>query len=187
LKRFITLIFIIVNGFCHAQNSSVVDCGDGIDLFNPDGVLTREEKLQLLDKSFNVEVSEKEECQINQSSSSSNSASSGSSSISSSGNAGSSRASSNSNNSSITVSPNQVTNSQSSIHVNSNLKTSSDTSSENFVGEGNVGGDNGKDHEKLQKVDNRKLLAEKILQKANEEQDPKIKAELMAKYKILNK
>jgi hypothetical protein len=46
-------------------------------------------------------------------------------------------------------------------------------------------GSNGKNHEALASADNKTALAESILKKAEEEEDPIIKAALMKRYKEL--
>jgi len=48
-------------------------------------------------------------------------------------------------------------------------------------------GGNGKQHEALSEADNRKALADSILEKAEAEEDPVVKAALMKRYEELSK
>ena len=173
--------------------SEYEDCSVGIDLSSLGENLTASERASLLEQQFETEIADGDRCEVSES-----------------GSSGSGSAlevairvdpamlpvklleetspSSNSNQEAAEASPNAITGDQESISVASDLGVSPVASSlaSSSVTEGESG-TMGKNHEVLTSANNREALAKNILKRAEEEQDPNVKAALMERYKELSK
>ena len=171
--------------------SEYEDCSVGIDLSSLGENLTASERASLLEQQFETEIADGDRCEVSESGSSgsgSGGGDSGGSSNAAGQVAGGNKSSSNSNQEAAEASPNAITGDQESISVASDLGVSPVASSlaSSSVTEGESG-TNGKNHEVLTSANNREALAKNILKRAEEEQDPNVKAALMERYKELSK
>lgn len=173
--------------------SEYEDCSVGIDLSSLGENLTASERASLLEQQFETEIADGDRCEVSESGSSGSGSGSGGGNSGGSSNAagqvaGGNKSSSNSNQEAAEASPNAITGDQESISVASDLGVSPVASSlaSSSVTEGESG-TNGKNHEVLTSANNREALAKNILKRAEEEQDPNVKAALMERYKELSK
>ena len=170
----------------HGQISEYQECSDGIDVSALEANLTAEEKIALMDAQFDAEIADTERCETSSSGSGGSGGGGGASGGgASSGNSGDGAQASSNN---AQQSPNSLEAGDRSIAVSSELSpASAGQVSEGGSRSPNDFGNNGRDHEALAKADNKKALAESILKKAEEEDDPVIKAALMKRYEELSK
>jgi hypothetical protein len=178
-----TLLPIFLGFACclqsHAQISEYQECSDGMDLALLEENLTAEERIALMDAQFEAEIADTERCET---ASSGGGATGGGA---SGGSAGNGPGASNNNSQD---SPNSLDAGERSFAVSSELSPSSVTSEGGAaVSNQFEPGNNGQDHEALAKADNKKALADSILKRAKEEDDPLIKAALMKRYEELTK
>ena len=170
----------------HAQISEYQECSDGVDVSALEANLTAEERVALMDAQFEAEIADTERCETSSSggggAGGGGGASGGATSSSNSGDG----AEASSNN--AQQSPNSLEAGDRSIAVSSELNPASASQlSEGGSRSPNDFGNNGRDHEALAKADNKKALADSILKKAEEEDDPVVKAALMKRYEELSK
>lgn len=172
------LIFVVTFGpACIAQISEYQECSDGLDLTSLDENLTAEERIELMDARFNAELSDTERCEVADSGASDGASETGS---------GAGGTGGNGSGSSSPTNPNSLEDGQRSVAVNSDMTPSSTLTPTESGSPGPVAsGNNGKDHEALARADNKKALADSILKRAEQEEDPVIKAALMKRYKEL--
>jgi hypothetical protein len=173
--------------------SEYEDCSVGIDLSSLGENLTASERASLLEQQFETEIADGDRCEVSESGSSGSGSGSGGGNSGGSTNAGGqvsgeNKSSSNTNQEATEASPNAITDDQESISVASDLGVSPVASSlASSSATESESGTNGKDHEVLSSANNREALAKNILKRAEEEQDPNVKAALMERYKELSK
>ena len=174
--------------WANAQISEYEDCSDKFDFTELGENLTAGERRALVDEQFEIEISDSERCEQGGSSSGGSSAG-GSSSVSNSLENGQSVDGSElKQESKVESSPNALEEGELSVALSSDL--SADTSESELEPGTLLNGDpsgNGKQHEALSEADNRKALADSILEKAEAEEDPVVKAALMKRYEELSK
>ena len=162
-----------------AQISEYQECSGGLDLESFDENLTAQERIAVMDAQFDVEISDTERCDT------SSVGGGGGGAVAAGGVGGSAAASSQSAGNSQ-ASPNLLESGGRSVAVSSDLTPNSTMEQAKSGALGpEDSGSNGKSHEALASADNKTALAESILEKAEEEEDPIIKAALMKRYKEL--
>ena len=173
---FVWALFIVGGPICIAQISEYQECSDGLDITSLIENLTAEERIAIMDAHFNDELSDTERCEVGDSGASGGASGSGSS-AGGAGGGGSGNGS--------PANPNSLKDGERSVALNSDMTPSSALAqSEGSPGPG-VSGNNGREHEALASADNKKALAESILKRAEQEDDPVIKEALMKRYKEL--
>ena len=170
----------------HGQISEYQECSDGVDVSALEANLTAEERIALMDAQFETEIADTERCETSSSGGGGSGGGGGATgSATSSGNSGDGAEASSNN---VQQSPNSLEAGDRSIAVSSELNPASAAQlSEGGSRNPNDFGNNGRDHEALAKADNKKALADSILKKAEEEDDPVVKAALMKRYEELSK
>ena len=172
---------VIKAGSPFAQISEYEDCSIGIDIGALGENLTESERIEILDQQFESGIADGDRCEV-----SDGGAAGGGSDAASQGGGGGASSSSSVNTAS--ASPNALTSDQKSIAVASDLAVApAGSSSAAAPSEQYEPGSNGKEHEALANANNREALAKNILKRAQEEQDPTVKAALMERYKELSK
>ena len=166
-----------------AQISEYQECSGGLDLESFDENLTAQERIAVMDAQFDVEISDPERCDT--SSVGGGGGGGGGGAVAAGGVGGSAAASSQSAGNSQ-ASPNLLESGGRSVAVSSDLTPNSTMEQAKSGALGpEDSGSNGKSHEALASADNKTALAESILEKAEDEEDPIIKAALMKRYKEL--
>jgi len=176
--------------WAHSQISEYDDCTDGFDLTELGENLTAGERRALVDEQFEIEISDSERCEQGGSGSSSGGSSAGgtSSASNSLGNGRLVDGSELKQESNAESSPNALEEGEISVALSSDLSVdASESESEPGTPLNGYSGGNGKQHEALSEADNRKALADSILEKAEAEEDPVVKAALMKRYEELSK
>ena len=179
---------LIKAGSPFAQISEYEDCSIGIDIGALGENLTESERIEILDQQFESGIADGDRCEVSDggAAGSGGGAAGGGSDAASQGGGGG--ASSSSSAKTAAASPNALTGDQKSIAVSSDLAASSVPSiSTEAASDQYEPGTNGKEHEALSSANNREALAQNILKRAQEEQDPTVKAALMERYKELSK
>ena len=171
-----------------AQISEYEDCSIGIDIGALGENLTESERIEILDQQFESGIADGDRCEVSDggaTGSGGGAAGGGSDAASQTGGGG---ASSSSSAKTAATSPNALTGDQQSMAVSSDLAAASPASiSTEATPDQYDPGANGKEHEALSSANNREALAQNILKRAQEEQDPTVKAALMERYKELSK
>jgi len=176
--------------WANSQISEYDDCADGFDLTELGENLTAGERRALVDEQFEIEISDSERCEQGGSGSSSGGSSAGgtSSASNSLGNGRLVDGSELKQESNAESSPNALEEGEISVALSSDLSVdASESESEPGTPLNGYSGGNGKQHEALSEADNRKALADSILEKAEAEEDPVVKAALMKRYEELSK
>jgi hypothetical protein len=176
--------------WANSQISEYDDCSDGFELIELDENLTSSERRALVDEQFEIEISDSERCEQGGSGSSSGGSSAGGNSSASNSleNGQSVDGSELKQESNVESSPNALEEGQLSVALSSDLSVdASESESEPGTLLNGHSGGNGKQHEALAEADNRKALADSILEKAEAEEDPVVKAALMKRYEELSK
>lgn len=180
-NSFALLILFLGTNTSVAQISEYQECSGGLDLESLDENLTAQERIDLMDAQFDVEISDTERCDT---SSAGGGAAGGGAGAA--GGVGGSAAASSQSASNSQASPNLLESGGRSVAVSSDLTPDAIMEQEKSEALGQKDpGSSGKSHEALASADNKKALADSILNKAEEEEDPIIKAALMKRYKEL--
>ncbi len=176
--------------WANAQISEYEDCSEGFDLTELGENLTAGERRALVDEQFEIEISDSERCEQGGSDSSSGGSSAGGNSAASNSfeNGQSADGSELKQESNVESSPNALEEGELSVALSSDLSVdASESESEPGAPLNGYSAGNGKQHEALSEADNRKALADSILEKAEAEEDPVVKAALMERYEELSK
>lgn len=174
---FVLALFVAGGPFCIAQISEYQECSDGLGIISLSENLTAEERIAIIDAHFNDELSDTERCEVADLGASGGASGSGS---------GAGGAGGGGSGSGSPANPNSLQDGERSVAVNSDMTPSSTlTQSESGSPGPSSSGNNGREHEALASADNKKALSESILERAEQEDDPVIKAALMKRYEEL--